>query len=664
MSTTSLIRTIAGMPEFSGRLGTGALRNMVIRDNTSGFYHSRGQAPLSVMINGPQLAPFLGVSQPPLYYTMTASGQVHTGNVNCIRLATDLAKDMGFKNPLAEVCLDGGKSVLYLSKGGYFAVTCVYGDPDLFQRGDVIAKGGVRIMAEAGLDETAILNMIEPTISQYLRAFVDLGTLGFSRSEGPDMKPACLDEGALMGLMDRIGRQAEDDLGVQLVPFTTSGPGELGFFNHDEWRGTSYGHLECLCALLSNASVLSHFGIDRSNPITMNIQGYGEVGSNIVRLLREVERYSGYGFAVSGISDESGAFYNPSGFSLDLLYDIAQERERGWGINASTPFTLAASSHYRTIAPHQIERDALIFMPAVVSIAAGPPYVIRDTKDVSRLQTRIWAPVANAPLGTKTSAREEIRQIETAMQDRRIINLPAWMLNFGGIALSKEEILHRLMAGGIHNMTDPLTRAWLKEHVNEGDVSDTAWANMGWALHEWAKIGYSAPLSDIMEGRIASIQKRRTGILMGWDRSDSLPGNLMRMDSATMRAKMEVMAKDFSSEELEDMRRLLTDWNAPEEERRVAADVLGKLCSKGCQNDLLAIIERGLTADLQASAQSTVMFRNAATGLGYILEGRAATHGDILNRLKEVLGVLKSQNTEEAFGKIVALEWLLDKLGS
>jgi len=662
MSVNALLKTISNMPELAGKVSPAQLAKMVMRTNLDGFYHTRGQAPVSVMIRGEALAPYLGIEQAPLYYTMTASGNVNTGSLNGIRLTTDLAKDMGFKNPPAEVCLDGGKSLLFLSKLGFFAVTCVYGDPELFERGDVIAKGGVRIMAEEGLEESAIHALIEPSISQYLRAFVDLGTLGFTRCEGPDMKPKCLNEGRLMELIDQVGRQAERDLGQELVPFTTSGPAGSGFFNHDAWRGTSYGLLECLAALLSNRPVISRFGIDLSKPVTMNVMGYGEVGSNNIRLLKEVERYSRYGIQITGISDESGAFYNPAGFDLDMLYTMAGERERGFGNDPSVSFTLTTSAHFDDIKAYQIDRDELIYMPAAITVPAGPPYVIQNPGDVSRLNTQIWAPVANAPLGTKTSSRQDVRDIETAMLNRGIISIPAWILNFGGISLSKEEIMHRLMAGGIDNLKDPYTQAWLREHVIEGDVSDTAWANMSWVLHVWERDGYKTPISDLMESRVGDIQNRRKAILMGWDRSNNLLGNFMRMDSATMRAKVEVTAQDYTDRKLSDMRALLTDWNAPEEERRVAADVLGKLCSRGCEREFLAIIERGVTSATDQAPQSSVMVRNAAVGLGYILEGKGASYGDISKRIAGVLNILRNDVTPDNFGKIIWLEWLLNKL--
>lgn len=650
-----LTRQIAALPEFQGiNKARGAIARAFIRDNRDSRYFLDGTAPYSMMLDG-GIGQAFGVKRPPLYYTITMTPGMKL-STRYLREGSDLGADMVPKNALAEVLFTGGKSVLVLDGTEYFASTCVYGDEELLQRGDVIAKGGVRIVASNILpgDEK---NRMYAALEGYVRGFIGLGTLGISRIEGPDMvaqvmKAAGLDVDTLMEHLDGLGMQAVKDLNVELLPLTTSGRPENGYLSHNDWRGTSYGVLGYLCSLIQNRAAMDWFGIDTHGDTGIILQGFGEVGRNIARLLVErASTYNDYQIRILGLSDESGAYYNPEGFDPLFLNDVAAQIEQGALLDSSTGRD--------KLAPHRLDTlDEIVFMPATVLIPAGPSYsTIRTLDDVKKLQARMIVSGANTIIGTRTTSPDEARQIEAALLDRGIINFPPWMSNCLGITISKEEIIHRLMEGGLEGLKDPERRRWLKHHVLEGDGADTAWVNTAWAMHEFAKTEYSRPISDIMLDRVDEILEERKRILLGWPREATLLGNVLRQDSAIMRAKMSVLARDMQ-DQMPYYEAILSDPSAPVSERRVAAYILGKMGNLGMSSHVSQFMDV-----LQNPQEEEIMVRNAAVGIGLTLEGKVGLFGDTLSELqtmREQLGPISYVQDDEAlFHRALWLEWAI-----
>ncbi|MCX5679481.1 MAG: glycogen/starch synthase [Candidatus Omnitrophica bacterium] len=671
-----LLNKIAALPIVRDALeGTpeeklAALRALVIKTNEDGYYHKRGEAGLSIMLSG-DLGKLLGLRDKdlPLYYTITASENGDFSALNALKEATDLARDMSFKNPLAEVFFEGGKSFLYVDGNNYFAATAVYGDKDLFDRGLVVAKGGVRIECAQKEASPANIANVRRAVELYVKAFIDLGTLGVSRIEGPDMRPNYMDVGDIMELIDGIGIQAEKDLNTELIPLTTSGSAEKGYLSHDAWRVTSLSVLESICALLDNESVIKQFNIPTDKPRTIILQGLGEVGGNIIKLfLEHPEVYNKYNFRVVGVSDlDFGSIYNSGGIPLEeigrLAGDKAAAAKRGerFVFNPANYEILGSSEVIATTAEMSSKDEAaareaskrILFKDALIAIPAAKAYQIETDEDVANLKVRIFASAANAPIGKKTSRPEEVARIERLMLAKGIISQPSWLINYGGIATSKEEILHRFIEGGLKAMLEPTKRKWLKDHVTGGDVIDVAWVNTYWALYLWKKEGYARPLSEIMKERAYRIADLRKEILM----SDAAPlgklqDKLMRLDSATTIAKSRVMLKDLGGD-TEYLRSALADIKAPLAVRRVAANILGKSGNPGYASELLKILEE--------DSEPGVMYRNAAAGLGYIL-GQYKAGGEVVNRIHALYDRVKYNTSEgSARERKIWLEWLIKK---
>lgn len=644
-----LLRTIASLPEFrTNSVPPERIAEYVLSTNEGEKYFNEGAAPLSFMLSG-DVARLIGVDKTPLYYTITAQG---SGAVKerVVRVSTDLARGMVKKSPVAEVFFDGGKCVASRQGEDFIASTCVFGDRDLFLNGDVVAKGGDRILV-SGVDRSVLEQSVMEMVDAYIRAGIDLGTVGVSRMEGPDMCP--IEVARVMERIDEIGIQASRDIGCELLPLTTSGSPEKGYFSHNDWRITSYGGLECLSALLEDKEAMGHFGIDTANRQTMLVRGYGEVGANIARLLNEVGRYGKYGFEIDGISDRHSAFFCRSGINAGLLRGIADEKDEV--LSGGGPYFLRDSNLLANISAYSLaDVDDLLYQPARILMPCGPGYSIPDAAHAARLKAGIYMPLENASLGTNASSRDDIRAIEKEMLSRKICCVSDWWVNFAGITGSKEEILHRTMAGGLDGLCDPSERKWLREHVLEGDVSDVAWANMFWLLHLWKKDGFKTPMSDIMEPRVDRILEERKRILLESPRVNGHLGNLMRMDSATTRAKVKVMAEDLA-DVIPLFEEMMRDVHTPEPKRRVAAYVLGKLCRTENIPSLLMIFEN--------DNESDVMFRQSAVGLAYTLEGEFDSQGVAMNKvLRKAREIISGDPAHYSYSRKKWTEWLLSKL--
>lgn len=650
-----LLSGIAALPELKkAGLSQKELAGYVLRTNEDGFYYRRGEAPLAVLLSG-QLATHLGVEEIPLYYTITGSGTVDFGGRGVAREATDLSRGMRKKNPIAEVLFDGGKSFCMVDRDGFLTVSAVYGDLDLFAQGDVLAKGGMRIITK-NIDGSAAEQRVLDVVEKSCKAFIDLGTLGRSRMEGPDMCP--VDVGVVMERMDSIGLQAEKDLGIELYPLTTSGPAEKGFFSHNDWRVTSYSVMESLAALFEHHHILYDFGIDPSGERPMLIQGFGEVGSNVARLIKELDRYKHGRFMISGFSDESAGFFSREGFDPDLLYSLACEREDriSGKMGPDKMALLTKSRYYPKLESFRLgSADDLLTRPSMILLLAGPGYVIRSQADVDALCCKIVASPANNPLGTRQSSKEDVRAIERAMVSRKIIYLLDWLVNPGGIGTSKEEVVHRITSGGLENLTGEENRLWLREHVTEGDISDVAWANMFWALKLWRDSQYQTPMSELMEQRVDDILAEKKYVLLNWPREERLADNLMRLDTATMIAKMSVMNRDLAGLTAE-FRTLLRDVDAPEMKRRVAAYVLGKSARDENIIPLLNILEN--------PEESDIMFRQAAVGLVYTLVNKKQQGPYLvaIDRIKALWRKINDGSFPVGHSRKVPMQWLMSML--
>jgi len=146
---------------------------------------------------------------------------------------------------------------------------------------------------------------------------------------------------------------------------------------------------------------------------TVIIQGFGNVGSEAALALYE------WGAEIVGISDFTGAIYNPKGVNLkDALAYTAQNR-------SLQGFTGGEA----------VTNDELLEMPCTVLIPAALERVITG-KNAAKLKCRVLAEGANGP------TTNEADEIITQRGDIELI--PDVLCNSGGVIVSYFEWLQNL----------------------------------------------------------------------------------------------------------------------------------------------------------------------------------------------------------------------------
>ena len=680
----TLLEKIVNMPDFKGKITAGELQKYVVKTNSNGYFYMKERAPIAVKLKG-SIGKLFGLEDEdlPLYITIAIEGNFDPAeftlakkdrkDLDSAKEGTDLARDMVPKSLLAEVLFDGAKTVLYAKKDGYIAVTAVYGDQGLLDKGLVVAKGGLRIYFKPGTVKQDVFNAVD----RFCPAFIDLGTLGFSCMLGPDLTPAFMNVDENMDHLDEIGVRAAKELGIELLPMTTSGSPEKGFLSHDEWRGTSLTVLENLCALLEHKPTMERFDIDASGkiPVTINIQGFGEVGSNIVRLLKELgARYKKYNFVVTGVSDEAWAYYSKEGFPIEKLYEFADafKKWRKDHQEDKLPFDFTPDK-WSFLTKHSLSKvDDLLYQPATVLMPAGPGYVFPNEEQLSKLNVKLVMPAANIWLGNKDSTPADVRRLELFLLNKGILSYPSWMANFGGIGMSEEEILHRYFEGSLAALARPKLREWLKRHVLGGDLIDISWVNGFWASYLWQKDGYKHPIAEIMRGRAKEVYKEKVRLLRAMKAPANNREKLELMDVAIRMAKSYVLAEDLKDALPELMGALAEKDTAVrakrERERRVAAYLMGAIGGHGHIKDLVSIIED--------DTESGLMYRGALVSLCYILideRNKSADAdtiiGPIIARLSALLKkidagpeIFEPISKESGIERRAWLEWLLRRV--
>ncbi|MBI3802164.1 MAG: Glu/Leu/Phe/Val dehydrogenase [Nitrospirae bacterium] len=137
---------------------------------------------------------------------------------------------------------------------------------------------------------------------------------------------------------------------------------------------------------------------------TAIVQGFGNVGSHAARIL------SAYGIRVVGISDSTGAVYNPSGLDISRLLAHKRQTQSVVGFPGA----------------EALSPEALLEQPCTVLVPAALTGAIH-IKNAGRLQCKIVAEGANGP--TELEA-------DVLLNDRGIFMIPDILANAGGVIVS------------------------------------------------------------------------------------------------------------------------------------------------------------------------------------------------------------------------------------
>jgi glutamate dehydrogenase (NAD(P)+) len=144
-------------------------------------------------------------------------------------------------------------------------------------------------------------------------------------------------------------------------------------------------------------------GLDRESTRVI-IQGFGNVGSNVARLMAEA------GYKIVGILEIEGGLYNKDGMDVEALWDYRQRHRtlRDFpGAEAADPAELLVT-------------DCEILIPAATENQI-------TSRNADRVKCRILAEGANGPT---TAAADEI------LADKKVFVIPDILCNAGGVTTS------------------------------------------------------------------------------------------------------------------------------------------------------------------------------------------------------------------------------------
>ncbi|MFC1590019.1 5-formyltetrahydrofolate cyclo-ligase, partial [Candidatus Omnitrophota bacterium] len=372
-----------------------------------------------------------------------------------------LAEAMSYKSPFWESYFDGGKTIFLADRGA---------DKEEFIRdwaASSMLAGGLMKLYIAGPD-------------------VQMGYDEMAWIE--DEKANALKE---------FGMPPTDQLAT-----TSRDPKKYGTFPHEEWMATSIGVVESFIAALSNGDLVRKFDIDLNN-LTMAVIGFGDVGSGVIRYLREFHREWFDRIKITLVANIEGAIYNPDGLDKEQLLELIEKRER-----LGKDFALR--DHYQgDFEAIEDTRDAY-FVGATIMVPAAKGTIVRSEEDIQRM--------ARADPGKKRPGTKLISEgannfvaigQEGEFERNGIVYLCGPVANGGGIYASKEEYFHVLQEGVDSIRANMEARRY---HI-QGDIADIAIGNAKWLSDQLVIGELGNTIYDIHQAVVERISEERSRLL-------------------------------------------------------------------------------------------------------------------------------------------------------
>src|SRR3989338_4830071 len=238
-------------------------------------------------------------------------------------------------------------------------------------------KGGIRFHPDSNLDEVQALAALM-TLKTSLMGIPYGGGKGAVKVNPKELSKKELEElsrGYAKAIFDKIGPEKDipaPDVGTDSqimawmtdeyskivgynVPASFTGkPVELGGSKGRE-IATSFGGFVVLGVYLRQAKDLALL----SGDLTVVVQGFGNVGGHIARILKEA------GFKIVGISDSKSAIYCDEGIDVHEIIKIQKEKTAQGAAKIS--LEEAASGRYKIISNKELlESDADILIPSAL----------------------------------------------------------------------------------------------------------------------------------------------------------------------------------------------------------------------------------------------------------------------------------------------------------
>jgi len=389
-----------------------------------------------------------------------------------------LAEAMHDKNPFGEVPFDGGKTVFVQEGTRFQAVTALYGDVGmpLF----ILGKGGVRYYA-SGTVEVAEK---KEALCRWAASSALAGVLGHKYIGGPDMRMGEEEMAWVSAAAAEMGAARR----VRQLPAVTGLAAEAGGFPHQAWELTGRTVTASLKEALRHPG-MAHYGFDPAVPVRVLIQGFGDVGGSVARLL--TEESPDFVFRIGGVADEFGAVYRAEGLDVVELLRLRAARrsivEYAGAVDALWAVTPSEATRARPEFRGTDSRE-LLLQEADVFIPAAVPNVI-DAAVAPRLRVRLVAEGANNAVAPR---------VEELLHRQGVLYLPGQAMNWGGVKGSTLEVLFR-----------ELTKRTISFAQVEGPVREAlaplgVGVDMQWTL-ELLRSGLSAPPLGLEETRAFAV---------------------------------------------------------------------------------------------------------------------------------------------------------------
>ncbi len=435
-----------------------------------------------------------------------------------------LAEAMHDKNPFGEVPFDGGKTILVQEGKHFQAVTALYGALGMARF--ILAKGGVRYYATGPVPP----GEKQAALCRWAASSALAGVLAHKYIGGPDMRMGEEE----MAWVDATAAEVGAARGVRQHPAVTGLAAAAGGFPHQAWELTGRTVVASLNEALRHPG-MARYGLSNAAPVRVLIQGFGDVGGSVARLLTE-ESPAG-AFRIVGVSDEFGGLYRAEGLDVPALLRLrAGRRPIVEHVGPLDALWLAAPSEADRARPAFRGTDSLELMvqEADVFIPAAIPNVI-DEGVARRLRVRLVAEGANNAVAPR---------VEELLHRQGILYLPGQALNWGGVKGSTLEALFRELTKRTLGWADvecrvrsalaPLAGAvdvtWALELLRGGlpappldreetrafavaILEDLARSNTRWLMNELVACAYARPPLELVRNLSATVRALKVQLL-------------------------------------------------------------------------------------------------------------------------------------------------------
>ncbi|HHQ45539.1 MAG TPA: Glu/Leu/Phe/Val dehydrogenase, partial [Candidatus Altiarchaeales archaeon] len=475
------------------KLTTRQLSELVKSTNAFDEYRIKNNLGVTVVFDGRVHESYPG--KKPLLISYTEKGEIGDTSIldGMLDEGVRLAEAMQRKNVLWDTPWDGGKTIIASEGSSYRAVTTVYGEPEVEDL--VLAKGGVRFTRIGEGQESQSQDDKSEIVCDWVSSSINAGVLGKKYIAGPDMN---MSKDMMSVIVDQAFKTAKD-LDIKDFPLpTTSRDTSEGGFDHFKWSVTSRGVVEGMLCALRNKEFMDRVGVKQGGGLSVIIQGFGDVGSGILKIL--TEEYGRYGIKIVGVSDRHGAIYDSKGLDVKELLTIRQELER-----AEEEGTDKDAMHIAEMYRGKVEKkwmaskgddvNQLLTQEATILMPAAGRNAI-TLKNIGQLKVKMIFEGANNSVE---------RGLEGRLQKMGVAYFRGELENGGGIYTSTDEFFHYLMEG-----------EKLKEHVDgyrthvlEG-ITDLAVSNTRMVLEKWLSSPPDTTITDVVYGYADEMLRRRT----------------------------------------------------------------------------------------------------------------------------------------------------------